>query len=932
MWAIGLVVGAFIGGAYDGAVGVLGAVAGLIVGVVVGSWKKRLLKRVSELEARVALLGRQRSIDEAAMPAVATAAPAPTVAPAPEVLPPATPQPAIAPELAPASSVPLSVRKGGPGAGPSTAPAVAVAAQAATVIPAAPRPTWLAWIMGGNSLARIGVLILFIGVGFLVKYATEHVRVPIEVRLAGVALGGIALLVLGWRLRLQRQGYAMILQGGGVGVLYLTVFGALRLYNLLPPTAAFVLLLCIAALSAWLAVRQDAIALAAVGVVGGFLAPILTSSNSGNHVLLFGYYALLNAGISGIAWFKAWRRLNLLGFLFTFVIGTLWGVTRYRPENFATTEPFLILFFLFYVAIAVLYALRQSFTLRDYVDSTLVFGTPLFAAGLQSGMVRDMPYGMALSALGMSAVYLVLAKLLYARRSESVRLLVEAFLALGVIFATLAIPLALDARWTSASWALEGAAILWVGVQQRRRAVRAFGLLLQFGAGIAFASGLTIWHTGAPEKIWPILNSDYVGAVLAGLAGLFSAWFLQRRRADLTESERTWAVLLLAWGGLWWLCAGWREIEHWLPRDARVSADVGFLALTAVAFALAERRMVWPAARIPALLLLPALLLITIASIVRPWRADAFWHVDAHLFAHGGFLAWPIAIGVVVWLLRSAGRDDAAPGTAIALPLDLWHAGLLWLLTLLGAHELAWAGGRVGSGEGVWAIVPWGMVPALALGLVTMAAGGASWPIGVRRHAYLIIGAAPIAIVLALWSLGVNVTNDGDPAPLPYVPLFNPLDITEALVLTALATWCLRVRRDGAVHAGILQPALLAAVFSVLVFVWINGLALRTIHFWFDVPFTFHALWHSHLVQAVLALLWSLLALATMVLANRRYWRIAWIAGALLLALVVVKLFLVDLSQVGGVERIVSFIGVGLLLLLIGYLAPVPPRRPENAP
>jgi uncharacterized membrane protein len=51
-----------------------------------------------------------------------------------------------------------------------------------------------------------------------------------------------------------------------------------------------------------------------------------------------------------------------------------------------------------------------------------------------------------------------------------------------------------------------------------------------------------------------------------------------------------------------------------------------------------------------------------------------------------------------------------------------------------------------------------------------------------------------------------------------------------------------------------------------------------------------------------------------------------------LLALVVVKLFAVDLSRVGGVARIVSFIGVGLLLLLIGYLAPVPPRRKEATP
>ena len=443
-------------------------------------------------------------------------------------------------------AVPLSVRKGGRGASVAAATRTAAPdssiaeASAAGASPTASRPAWLVWITGGNTLARVGVLLLFIGVAFLVKYATDHVRVPIEVRLAGVALGGIALLALGWRLRLRRQGYAMILQGAGVGVLYLTVFGALRLYGLLPPTAAFALLVCIAALSAWLAIRQDAIALAAVGVVGGFLAPILTSSNTGSHVLLFSYYAVLNAGIFAVAWFKPWRRLNLLGFLFTFVIGTIWGVTRYRPEDFATTEPFLILFFLFYVAIAVLYALRQSFVLRDYLDSTLVFGTPLVVAGLQSGLVRDMPYGMALSAIGMSAVYLVLAKVLYARRSDNVRLLVEAFLALGVIFATLAIPLALDARWTSATWALEGAAMLWIGVQQRRLAVRVFGLLLQFGAGIAFASGLAIWRSGMPEKLWPILNSDYRRGGARRFGGAFQCLVhaaaprrLEARRADI---------------------------------------------------------------------------------------------------------------------------------------------------------------------------------------------------------------------------------------------------------------------------------------------------------------------------------------------------------------------------------------------------------------
>ena len=133
--------------------------------------------------------------------------------------------------------------------------------------------------------------------------------------------------------------------------------------------------------------RQDAISLAALAVVGGFLAPILTSSDSGNHVMLFSYYALLNAGILGIAWFKAWRSLNLLGFVFTFLVGTLWGVTRYRPENLATTEPFLVLFFLFYVAIAVLYALRQSVEVRHYVDAAPP--APAGRGWTRSALVRD---------------------------------------------------------------------------------------------------------------------------------------------------------------------------------------------------------------------------------------------------------------------------------------------------------------------------------------------------------------------------------------------------------------------------------------------------------------------------------------------------------------------------------------------------------------
>ena len=240
---------------------------------------------------------------------------------------------------------------------------------------------------GGNTLVRVGVLILFFGVAFLLRYLAEHTHIPIQFRLGGVACGGVALLILGWRLRVRRPGYALAIQGGGVGILYLTAFAALRLYSLLPPAAGFAIFVFLAAFSALLAVLQNSQAFALLAVTGGFLAPILASTGAGSHVVLFSYYAIVNASILVIAWYKAWRPLNFAGFAFTFIISTAWGVLHYHSSLFASTEPFLVLFFALYVAIAILFSVRQPPQLRGYVDGTLIFGTPIAAFGYQSAML-----------------------------------------------------------------------------------------------------------------------------------------------------------------------------------------------------------------------------------------------------------------------------------------------------------------------------------------------------------------------------------------------------------------------------------------------------------------------------------------------------------------------------------------------------------------
>ena len=222
-------------------------------------------------------------------------------------------------------------------------------------------------------MARVGLLVLFVGVAFLLRYVAERTQIPIELRLVGVALGAVALLVVGWRLRHTRPGYAITLQGGAIGILYLTVFAAMRLYDVLPPVPAFALLAALAAFSGVLAIAQNARALATLGATGGFLAPILVSTGSGRIEVLLSFYLLLNLGVLGIAWFRAWRELNWIGFAFTFgVLGT-WVAQRYTADQYPVAQGFLIAFWLLFLVVSLLYALRQPHERRGIFDTTLMF-------------------------------------------------------------------------------------------------------------------------------------------------------------------------------------------------------------------------------------------------------------------------------------------------------------------------------------------------------------------------------------------------------------------------------------------------------------------------------------------------------------------------------------------------------------------------------
>ena len=924
MLLIAIIAGALVGAAASGE-------AGALAGALFGWLIVRSLRQQREIEAlrkRAEAPVAAAAIAQPAATSVASASPARNAAEPAVAASPVAPDSAGAAPLADESQLAWQERleREAAAAGPaasvreaavSEAPAATAAARSTIAgdgVPVPPRRDLLApvrkWLFGGNTIVKAGVGILFVGLAFLAKYASEHVQLPVEMRLAAIGAAAAILLGFGWRLRLKRPDYAQVLQGGAVAVLYLTLFAAFRYHDVLGAMPAFVLMVAVAALAAALAVLQDARALAVIGALGGFATPLIVSTGSNNHVALFAYYLVLDAGIALVAWSKTWRLLNLVGFVATFVVATAWGVLQYRPEDYATSQAFLIAFFLLFVVILVLPARRVATAAsvdgaaprrEAWVNSSLLFGLPTVTFALEYGLVRGTPYGAALAALLLAGFYVLLAT--WMRRRPELGITFEATLAIATVFLTLVIPFALDERSTAGAWTLEGAGLVWIGFRQRRGLPRLFGYLLLAIAGLAMLVGHE--RHGAPQLVF---NVYLFNGSMAAAAALAAAFFADRgRRAGLLRvGEEACAPILIGLATLWFVATTVIEIDAFVPTRFVVAAALVAASAVAVLYAALAHRLAWPAIAWPALAHAPIAFLFALLTAA----------VLANPLSGGGWWAWPLAFAAHAVVLRFAAPFWPQPVAHVD------HALGVLTLALVGALVGRALTARWGDAASAWPWLGWLVAPAALLLLVPRPQVARIWPVRDLPDAYRSSAAAVLAAGLWLWTLVANVASDGSAAPLPHLPLLNPLDLAVGVALAATLLW---LRSAGRVAPWSLAMAAGAA------FVWLNAMLVRGFHHYGGVPYHVDAWLGSLAVQTGITLLWTATALVAMWFAAARAARVPWVAGAALLAAVVVKLLVVDLSGSGSVTRIVSFIGVGVLMLVIGYVAPLPAKESRHA-
>ena len=764
--------------------------------------------------------------------------------------------------------------------------------------------TWIKnFFTEGNVIVRVGMIVLFFGVSFLVKYSIDHALFPIEARLIGVVIGGLVMLGLGWRLKHRRRHYGLLMQGGGIALIYLATFASFKLYQLISAGLAFPLLTAISSIAIVLAVAQNSRSLAVTAITGGFASPILASTGAGSHIALFGYYLVLNLAIFAAAWFRSWRVLNSVGFWFTFIISTFWGVTRYDPQYFASTEPFLIGFFLIYVMIAILFATQQKPQLKGYVDATLVFGVPVVAFCWQAALVHNYPYGLAWSAFALAVFYLALTTILRLCRHAHLRLLSDAMLALGLIFATLSIPFALDGRWSAASWAIEGAGFIWIGIRQQRQLLKAFGMLIQLAGSVLFLYGYPYASTG---DVAPFLNTEYLGIVIISLSALVTAYlFGFEKKPHPTVQDAP--IAYLVFGLLWWYGGGILQLYQHLESTYPITSYLTFFTLSALLWLLVSLPLRWHIfSFFPWLLLIPLGGLYILAV-----------NHNEPLSTEYGYLVWPAAFGVSYLSYYLANKRHYTLAGSHVL-----HAVSFILLAAALATELAWQVHQIGLGS-YWIAVAMAMV---FIGSLQLLNQYRSWPLSFYKAAYQQGAGLTLVFILLLWGIFANFSQFLAPATLPYWPLLNLIDMAQAMALLVVVKWYQQVAQVPWLKE---NKSLLMGLFGLFCFAWLNVIIFKILHVFAGVPYHYQDWLDSALVQTTLSISWTVVGLVIMVFASKRLQRALWITGASLTAVVVAKLFLMDLAERGTVERILSFMVVGILLLVVGYFSPVPPNRDD---
>ena len=329
------------------------------------------------------------------------------------------------------------------------------------------------WLLGGNWLARTGILAVIIGVGFFLKLAFDNDWIGETGRVVlGLAVG-VALLGGGDFWARRYPAWAQAVTGGGIAVLYLSVFAAYVLYGLVPAVAALGLSSFVTLAAAGLALRYESRAVAVIGILGGFAAPLFLADRLPGQWALLGYVLVLDLGVLALAALRNWRWLTLLALLGSLALFGFWH-EELNP-GLPLAQVGITVIFLIFVGATTLFHLLWRRT-PDLLDQSLIMLNGMAYFGISYLLMFDAYRAwMGGFTLLLSLFYGLLGYGILTRLREQVQLSLFT-LGLALVFLTIAIPVQFGGPWVTIAWAVQAVVLVWLSFFHKMHQLRWAGM------------------------------------------------------------------------------------------------------------------------------------------------------------------------------------------------------------------------------------------------------------------------------------------------------------------------------------------------------------------------------------------------------------------------------------------------------------------------
>ena len=744
------------------------------------------------------------------------------------------------------------------------------------------------WLLGGNWLARIGIVALIIGAGFFISLAIENGWLGETERVALGIVGGLAFLGAGEYWRKRYAVWAQTVTGGGLAILYLSIYGAFALYGLISPLTAFGMFFLITLAGAGLALRptpsqpNGAVAIAVFSIFGGFATPLLLQERLPDERLLLAYVLVLDLGVLALASLRNWRWFTLLSWAGSLVLFGFWQ--RELEPAIALSQVGLTVIFLIFAGATTLFHLiwRRAANIAD-LALMLLNGAAYFGISYWLIFNEFRPWiGGFTVLLGAFYVLMSYLALLGGRTQLNLGLFAAG---MGVTFITIAAPVQLGGPWVSLAWGVEGLVLLELSFLLRIRELRWFGYIVFAVSGVWL---LALDTPGAfREDFTPFLNDymlSYGGAVLLPALASYLIW---RRRDGLEWHEQDGRHVFAVWACVFAAIAVPLQLDGaWIT----VAWAVEALFLLWLSFPLKMPPVRWFG------YVMFAVFSVWLLAVDTP---GAFWE-DLALFLNWYMLSYAVVIlsfalaGYLLWLRREVvdQREQAAYPVfavgacvfgAIAVPLQL---------------------------EGVWVTVAWAAEAIFLLALSFLIRMRE-----VRWFSYGLLGAM-LARLLAFDTFDLDLET--------FRPVVNWRFLSFAVAIATLYLAAGLVRRDSGRLAFRMTQEETQAVFLALlglanfVTLWILSAEIMASadSAFFNLP----ADVSENVTSLGLSLLWAIYAAVLIVLGVARRSRWVRVAGLALLAVPVVKLFAFDSRLLEQEYRVIAFLTLGLILVAGGLL------------